>query len=114
MGLPEDCVRLKIYVGEGDRWEHKPLYEAIVIKAREFGMAGATVFRSPLGFGANSVIRAAKVLNLSTDLPMIIEIVDTEDKARAYVEELQREMLKDGLVTMESIKVLHYQHNDGN
>lgn len=113
MELPEDCVRLRIYVGEADKWEHRPLYEAIVAKAREDGMAGATVFRSPMGFGANSVIRTAKILTLSSDLPITIEVVDTEVKARAFAETLQAGILRDGMITMEPVKVLHYRHNNG-
>lgn len=111
MELPEDCVRLRIYVGESDRWEHRPLYEAIVTKAREDGLAGATVFRSPMGFGANSVIRTAKVLTLSNDLPILIDIVDTEPKIRAFAETLHTTMLKDGLMTLENVKILHYGHD---
>ena len=83
MELPENCQRLRIYVGESDTWEHRPLYEALVVKAREEGMGGATVFRSPMGFGANSRNHTSKILNLSTDLPVIIEIVAAEAKIQA-------------------------------
>ena len=78
MQLPEDAVLFRIFVGESDRWQHQPLYEAIVLKARELHLAGATVLRGPMGFGAASRIHTAKILRLSMDLPMVIEIVDTE------------------------------------
>lgn len=109
MELPEDCLRLRIYVGESDSWEHHSLYEAIVLKAREAGLAGATVFRSPMGFGANSRIHTAKVLNLSTDLPVVVELIDTETKIHGFQETL-RTMIRGGLVTEEPVKVSHYQH----
>jgi PII-like signaling protein len=80
MQLPEDAVLLRIYIGESDRWQHQPLYEAIVLKARELHLAGATVLRGPMGFGAASRIHTAKILRLSMDLPIVIEIVDTDDK----------------------------------
>ncbi|MEO6971675.1 MAG: DUF190 domain-containing protein, partial [Chthoniobacterales bacterium] len=79
MQLPEDALLLRIYIGESDRWQHQPLYEAIVLKARELHLAGATVLRGPMGFGAASRIHTAKILRLSMDLPMVIEIVDTEE-----------------------------------
>ena len=108
MELPENCQRLRIYVGESDMWEHRPLYEALVVKAREAGLAGATVFRSPMGFGANSRIHTAKVLNLSTDLPIVVEIVDAEPKVRVFLEMLQG-LLKGGMATVEDVKVIHYR-----
>ena len=77
MKLPSDAVLLRIFLGESDRWQHQPLYEAIVLKARELHLAGATVLRGPMGFGAASLIHTAKILRLSMDLPMVIEIVDT-------------------------------------
>jgi PII-like signaling protein len=107
MTLPENAVLLKIYLGESDRWEHMPLYEAIVRKAHEIGLAGATVLRSPMGFGASSRIHTAKILDLSTDLPIVVEIVDTEDRIREFAEEL-RPLLKGGLVTLENVTVLHH------
>ncbi len=110
MELPEDCLRLKIYVGESDMWEHRPLYEALVLKAREEGLAGATVFRSAMGFGANSRIHTSKILNLSTDLPVIVEMVDAEPKIQAFVEKLSG-MIKGGLVTLEPVRVVHYRHD---
>ena len=112
MELPENCQRLRIYVGESDMWEHRPLYEALVVKAREAGLAGATVFRSPMGFGANSRIHTAKVLNLSTDLPVVVEIVDEEPKVGAFLETLPG-FLKGGMATLEDVKVIHYRHDSG-
>lgn len=112
MELPENCQRLRIYVGESDMWEHRPLYEALVVKAREAGLAGATVFRSPMGFGANSRIHTAKVLNLSTDLPVVVEIVDEEPKVGAFLETLPG-LLKGGMATLETVKVIHYRHDSG-
>jgi uncharacterized protein len=106
--LPEDAVLLRIMLGESDRHGHQPLYEAIVLKLRELGLAGATVLRSPMGFGANSLIHTAKILQLSMDLPMIIEVVDTEEKINGFLPILD-EMMVGGLVTMEKVKVIHYR-----
>jgi hypothetical protein len=106
--LPEDAVLLRIMLGESDRHGHQPLYEAIVHKLRELGLAGATVLRSPMGFGANSLIHTAKILQLSMDLPMIIEVVDTEDKINGFLPILD-DMMDGGLVTMEKVKVIHYR-----
>ena len=109
MQLPEDALLLRIYVGESDRWQHQPLYEAIVLKARELHLAGATVLRGPMGFGAASRIHTAKILRLSMDLPMVIEIVDTEEKVKTLLPFLD-DMMGGGLVTLEKIKVIHYRH----
>ena len=109
MQLPEDAVLLRIYLGESDRWEHRPLYEAIVLKARELHLAGATVLRGPMGFGAASRIHTAKILRLSTDLPLVIEIVDSEEKVNTLLPFLD-EMMGGGLVTLEKIRVIHYRH----
>src|SRR5690606_29020250 len=109
MELPENCSRLRIYVGEGDTVEHRPLYEALVLKAREAGLAGATVFRSPMGFGANSRIHTSKILNLSTDLPVVVEVVDAPDKISAFVERLDG-LIAGGMVALEDVRVLHYHH----
>jgi PII-like signaling protein len=106
--LPQDAVLLRIMLGESDRHGHQPLYEAIVHKLRELGLAGATVLRSPMGFGANSLIHTAKILQLSMDLPMIIEVVDTEDKINGFLPILD-DMMDGGLVTMEKVKVIHYR-----
>ena len=112
MNLPEDAILLRIFVGESDRYEHRPLYEAIVIKAREAQLAGATVFRGPMGFGKSSHLHTAKILRLSMDLPMVIEIVDTEDKVNKFLPLLDQ-MMGGGLVTMEKVKVIRYRHGGG-
>ena len=108
MQLPEDAVLLRIYVGESDRWQHQPLYEAIVLKARELHLAGATVLRGPMGFGAASRIHTAKILRLSMDLPIVIEIVDTDEKVQTLLPFLD-EMMGGGLVTLDKIRVIHYR-----
>jgi len=103
---------LRIYIGESDQWHHHPLYEAIVLQARKKGMAGATVLRGPMGFGASSRLHTAKILRLSEDLPLIIEIVDTEEKIRNFLPELDA-MVQDGLVTLQDVGVIHYRaHSD--
>src|ERR1044071_1990287 len=108
MHLPEDAVLLRIFIGESDRYHHQPLYEAIVLKAREEGLAGATVLRGVMGFGKHSILHTAKILRLSEDLPMVIEIVDSAEKINQFLPVLD-EMIKDGLVTLERVKVLHYK-----
>ena len=108
MHLPEDAALLRIFVGESDRWNYQPLYEAIVMKAREQHLAGATVLRGPMGFGATSRIHTAKILRLSADLPMVIEIIDTEEKVNAFLPALD-EMMGGGLVTIEKAKVIRYR-----
>jgi len=110
MKLQESGKRLRIYIGESDRWHHQPLYEAIVLKARELGLAGATVLRGPMGFGANSHLHTAKILRLSLDLPMIIEIVDIEEKIKTLVPHLDV-MVLEGLVTLEDVQILKYRAN---
>ena len=107
MELPRDAVLLRIHLGESDRWQHQPLYEAIVLKARELQLAGATVLRGPMGFGRSSRLHTAKVLRLSTDLPLVIEIVDSEDMINSFLPVL-KEMMHGGLVTMEKVKVFQY------
>jgi len=99
---------LRIFIGESDRWGHSPLYEAIVLKAREKGLAGATVLRGPMGFGASSHLHTAKILRLSEDLPMIIEIVDTEEKIQSFLPELET-MVLEGLITLEAVEVIRYR-----
>ena len=99
---------LRIFIGESARWKHQPLYEALVIKAREFHMAGATVLRGPMGFGKSSRMHTAKILTLSMDLPLIIEIVDAKEKIDSFLPVLN-EMLASGLVTLEPVKVVHYR-----
>ncbi len=106
--LPDECVLLRIFLGESNRAGHKPLYEALVLKAREMHMAGATVLRGSLGFGANSRLHTAKVLRLSGDLPIVLEIVDTAEKVDAFLEACDG-MIDDGLVTLEKVRVIHYR-----
>ena len=108
MNLPREAMLLRIFIGESDRWEHKPLYESIVLKAREMHLAGATVLRGPMGFGKSSRLHTAKILRLSMDLPIVIEIVDAEDKIEQFLPILHQ-MLKGGLVTLEKIKVIDYR-----
>ena len=108
MQLPEEAVLLRIFIGEADRWQHKPLYETIVLKAREMHLGGATVLCGPMGFGKSSRLHTAKILNLSTDLPLVIEIVDSEAKISEFLPVID-EMITGGLVTMEKVKVLHYR-----
>ena len=108
MHLPEDAVLLRIFIGESDRYQHRPLYEAIVLKARELQLAGATVLRGPMGFGKSSHLHTAKILRLSMDLPIVIEIVDTEEKVNAFLPVLD-EMMGGGLVTLERAKVIRHQ-----
>ncbi len=99
---------LRIFIGESDRWHHQPLYEAIVLKAREMHLAGATVLRGPIGFGKSSRIHTAKILRLSMDLPIVVEIVDTEEKLNTFLPVLD-EMMKGGLVTLEKVRVIDYR-----
>jgi uncharacterized protein len=107
MQVPRDAMLLRIFIGEDDRHQHLPLYEAIVLKAREHHLAGATVLRGPMGFGHSSRLHTAKVLRLSEDLPMVVEIVDSEDKINAFLT-LLNGMMGSGLVTLEKVKVLQY------
>lgn len=107
MQIPEQAVRLRIYLGESDRWENQPLHEAIVLRARELHLAGATVTRGLMGFGKTSRLHTAKLLRLSLDLPIVIEIVDSEERINSFLPELQR-MVGGGLVTSEPVRVLAY------
>ena len=100
---------LRIFIGESDRWNHKPLYEAIVLKAREMHLGGATVLRGPMGFGKSSRVHTAKILRLSMDLPIVIEIVDSEEKINAFLPVLE-EMMSGGMVTLERVQVIEYRH----
>lgn len=100
---------LRIFIGESDRFEHKPLYEAIVLKAREMHLAGATALRGPMGFGKSSRMHTAKILRLSMDLPMVIEIVDSEEKINAFLPALEG-MMTGGMVTLEPVQVIEYRH----
>lgn len=108
MNIPQEAVLLRIFIGESDRWHHQPLYEAIVLKARELHLAGATVLRGPMGFGKSSRLHTAKILRLSMDLPLVVEIVDAEDKIQSFLPVLD-EMIGGGLVTLEKVKCLHYR-----
>lgn len=108
MELPAESVLLRIFIGESDRHGHLPLHEAIVLKARETHLAGATVLRGAMGFGKASRIHTSKVLALSTDLPVIIEIVDSEEKINGFLPVLDG-MMGGGLVTLEKVRVLHYR-----
>jgi PII-like signaling protein len=105
--LPRDSVLLRIYIGESDRWRHQPLYEAIVLKAREMQMAGATVLRAALGFGKSSRLHTAKILRLSAELPLVIEIVDSQEKIDGFLPVLEQ-MVQGGLVTVEKVQALRY------
>jgi PII-like signaling protein len=108
MQIPHEAVLLRIFIGESDRWHHQPLYEAIVLKARELHLAGATVLRGPMGFGKSSLLHTAKILRLSMDLPLVIEIVDAEEKISAFLPALDP-MIGGGLVTLEKVKVIEYR-----
>ena len=108
MQTPQDALLLRIFIGESDRSEHKPLYEAIVLAARAAHLAGATVLRGPLGFGKSSHLHTSKILRLSTDLPLVIEIVDSEEKINSFLPTLEK-MIGGGLVTLEKVKILHYR-----
>lgn len=107
MQIPRNAVLLRIFLGEDDRHDHKPLYEAIVLKAREMHLAGATVLRGPMGFGPSSRLHTAKILRLSEDLPLVIEIVDSEEKINQFLPIVDA-MMQGGLITMEKVQVLHY------
>lgn len=99
---------LRVFIGERDRWHHQPLYEAIVLKAREMHLAGATVLRGPMSFGKSSRLHTSKILQLSMDLPLVIEIVDAEEKLNDFLPVL-KEMMKGGLVTLEKVRVVDYR-----
>lgn len=102
-----DAMLLRIFIGESDESGGRPLYEAIVLKARESGLAGATVLRGPMGFGRSSRLHTTRILRLSQDLPLVIEIVDSPDKIAAFAEALNG-MMGSGLVTTEKVRVLRY------
>jgi uncharacterized protein len=111
MKLEGEGKLLRIFIGESDRWHGKPLYEAIVLASREHGLAGATVLRGPMGYGANSHIHTSKILRLSEDLPMIIEIVDVESKIQDFLPVLD-EMVAEGLITLETVHILRYRSRE--
>ena len=108
MHLPHEAMLLRIFIGESDRYKHQPLYEAIVLKAREMHLAGATVLRGPMGYGKSSRLHTAKILRLSMDLPLVIELVDSDEKIQGFLPVLD-EMMKGGLVTLEKVRVIHYR-----
>jgi len=108
MKIPNDGYLLRIFIGESDKWHGKPLYEAIVLKARELHMAGATVLRGPMGFGAHSRLHTAKIMRLSEDLPMVIEIVDAKEKIDELMPHIDQ-MVQEGLVTLERVQVIKYR-----
>jgi uncharacterized protein len=105
MQIPRDAVLLRIFIGQDDKAGHLPLYEAIVLKARDMHLAGATVLRGAAGFGQSTRLPKTKILGLSQDLPLVIEIVDAEEKIDALLPELEK-LMHSGLVTLEKAKVL--------
>ncbi len=107
MPIPREATLLRIYLGEDDKFHHQPLYEAIVLKAREMGLAGATVLRGPMGFGRSSHLHTAKILRLAENLPVVVEMVDGEEKIRGFLPELEG-MIGSGLVTLEKIEARQY------
>ena len=111
MTLPKDGKLLRIFVGEADRWHGRPLYEAIVEEARKRGLAGATAWKGSMGFGAHSRLHTAKILRLSVDLPVIIEIVDASEKIDAFLPDLDT-MVTEGLVTVERAEIILYRGPD--
>ncbi len=107
--LPQECLLLRIFIGEAEEYNHRPLYKAIVLRARELKLAGATVLRGPMGFGRSHHLHNANILRLSLDLPMIVEIVDTPDTIQEFLPEL-RKMMQRGLITIERAQIIRYQH----
>lgn len=108
MKTPQDGWLLRIFIGESDRWDGRPLYEAIVFKARQLHMAGATVLHGVMGFGAHSRLHTTKILRLSEDLPLVIEIVDAREKIDELLPHVDR-MVEEGLVTLEEVRVIKYR-----
>lgn len=108
MKIPQDGCLLRIFIGESDQWHGKPSYEAIVLKARQAGLAGATVFRGAMGFGAHSRLHTYKILRLSEDLPIVIEIVDSQEKIDAFIASIDQ-IVGEGLITMEPVRVIKYR-----
>jgi len=106
--LEGEAKLLRIFIGESDKWQGRPLAEAIVLEAKKAGLAGVTVFKGFMGFGAHSRIHSAKILQLSEDLPVLLEVVDTEEKIRAFLPTLEG-MVGEGLVTLEKVEVIRYQ-----
>jgi PII-like signaling protein len=110
MRIQGEALLLRIFIGESDRWKGQPLYEAIVLKAREKGLAGATVLRGLEGFGASSRIHTTRILRLSEDLPIVVELVDREDRIRGILKDLDP-MVSVGLITLEKVEVIVYRHD---
>ena len=108
MKLPEEGMLLRIFIGEDDRYEGRPLYEQIVLKAREMNLAGATVTRGIMGFGADSRLHTSKFLRLSEDLPIVIELVDREERLLSLIPFLD-EVVEEGLITLEKVRVIKYR-----
>jgi uncharacterized protein len=108
MELPRDALLLRIFVGEKNEYKGEPLYRAIVLKAREFHLAGATVFRGPMGFGRSSHLHTSEILRLSMDLPMVIEIVDTEEKIQQFLTTVEN-VVGSGLITLERVQAIFYK-----
>ena len=111
MSLPEESTLLRIFIGEADEVHGRPLYKAIVTRARELHMAGATVLRGPLGFGRSSTLHTEKILRLSQDLPVVIEIVDADDKIGVFISELMA-LTKSCLITTEKVRIIRYGEGD--
>src|SRR6202035_5177949 len=107
--LPEECSLLRIFLGEADEYKHRPLYRAIVLRARELHLAGATVLRGPMSFGSSTHLHNSRILRLSLDLPIVVEIVDETQKIRDFLPEVQK-MMQGGLITMERAQVYRYRH----
>jgi len=108
MNLPDYGNLLRIFIGESDKYQGKPLYQWIVLKAREYGLAGATVLRGMMGYGANSHIKTTKILRLSQDLPIVIELVDTEEKLKSFLATIDH-AIQEGLATFEKVNILFYR-----
>ena len=106
--LPQECMLLRIFLGEGDEYNRRPLYKAIVLRARELRLAGATLLRGRMGFGRSNQLHNASILRLSFDLPMVLEIVDTPEKIEAFLPELKK-MMRTGLITTERAQIVRYQ-----
>ena len=111
MNLPDNGYLLRIYIGESDKYEGKHLYEWIVLKAREYGVAGATVIRGMMGYGANSRIKTTKILRLSQDLPIVIELVDTEEILKSFLATIDH-AITEGLATYEKVNILFYRSSE--
>jgi PII-like signaling protein len=111
MQLPTEAMLLRIFLGEDDKADGRPLYEAIVVKAREMHLAGATVLRGPMGFGRSSRLHTAKILRLSEDLPVVVEIVEAEARIRSFLEAIEP-LMGSSLITLEKVQVLRYGDRD--